>query len=189
MRRYALFVVIGLAYAFVPELTNLVLVNQQVRTFVGAQLAYLVILTAFYAAHGRLPPDTRPIVNTVAYMLFAALLGVFLEWNFAGQSPSQNPNANPWTMFVYWVGLAMIPRLLIDRDPVTRSPRRHVAKWWIAYWAVHLALSLALPRAVLPVAAPILWTVAGTASLLAYFRCIRLHRRDAVHARGTMSIQ
>jgi len=169
------FVGYGLIFVLVPEFTNLVVIHRDPAGYLGALAAYAVLLLAGYGVQrlvDRVLPG--PVLTNGIVFLISGVSGLALEWFAIGNSPWENPDAIQWGMFVYWVGLFMLPRLLVDDRPGLEHLQRDVKIGYLIYMAIHLLLALTLPVQLLPFLIPLLWTIVYTLCGVFYVRYVRI---------------
>ncbi|MCX7860333.1 MAG: hypothetical protein N2385_09590 [Chloroflexus sp.] len=171
------FIGYGIAFTLAPEITNLIIINRMPDAFVGAMAVYCLLLAGGYAAQQQLDRLIRnSLWSTLIAMLLAGSFGLAFEWFVIGNSPWQNPDAIQWGMFVYWLGLFTIPRILTDPRPAVHNLAQTIKLVYLIYSAFHLAIALALPNAILPFVIPLLWVVVYTAFGGFYWRYLTLLR-------------
>ena len=169
------FIGYGIVFALVPEFTNLVIINNTPAGFVGALAVYCVLLLLGYGVQKLIDRLFHgAVLRNVLCIVFFGLFGLSFEWIVIGNSPWKNPNAIQWGMFVYWVGLYMIPRILVDDREVVRGLARWITLIYLVYSAVHLLLSLTMPTHVLIVLVPVMWTIVYSGFGAFYLKYIRI---------------
>lgn len=158
----------------VPEFTNLVVIHRDLPGYLGALGAYAVLLIMGYGVLVLIDRSLPgPLWSNVVAILVFGFAGLAVEWFLIGNSPWGNPDAIQWGMFVYWVGLFMIPRIMVDVREGLQDLQRRIRRVYGLYVALHLVLALVLPVRVLLFVIPLLWTVAYTLFGFFYMGYIR----------------
>ena len=169
------FVGYGIGFVLIPEFTNLVIINQMPGGYLGALLIYCTLLVVGYGIQKLIDRlFNGPVFSNILTILVFGLLGLALEWFVIGNSPWENPDAIQWGMFAYWVGLFMVPRILIDDRESVQGLSRRIKIVYLIYAILHLILALTLPSSLLIFVIPLLWTVVYTCFGGFYVRYIRL---------------
>ena len=173
--RFLLFIIYGLIFVQAPEITNLIIINKLPGVFLGGMIVYTILLGFGYAIQKVIDKLFRGVVfSNIFCIIFFGLAGLAFEWFVIGNSPWKNPDAIQWGMFVYWVGLFMIPRILIDRHEAVKGLAKKIKIFYLAYSAIHIILALTLPAKTLPFWIPIIWTVVYTGFAGFYIKYILL---------------
>jgi len=183
------FIAYGIAFALVPEFTNLVIINKMPSGFAGAMVVYCILLSSGYGVQKLIDRRFRGAVfPNVLCIIFFGLFGLSFEWVVVGNSPWKNPDAIQWGMFVYWAGLYMIPRMLVDDREAVKSLAQRIKRIYIIYSAVHLLIALTLPTHVLIFVVPVIWTIMYTCFGGFYLKYIRLLKNQEVTIHGAEQV-
>jgi hypothetical protein len=98
--------------------------------------------------------------GNIVYYLASGLFGLAVEWLVVGNSPWANPSAIQITMFLYWSGMFMLPRIFTDPDPLSKAVKMKLIRAYVIYSLIHLIFSVSVSLEINAVFVPILWTAA-----------------------------
>ena len=177
--RFLKFIGYGVAYVLVPEFTNLVVIHRLLHAYVLSLLIYSLLLAVGYGIQKVIDRTVRgSVLPNLACIILFGFLGLVFEWTIVGQSPEKNPEAIQWGMFVYWVGLYMVPRILVDERDIVKNLARWIKRIYITYSGAHLVLALAMPVPLLVTFVPVIWTIVYTLLGAFYLKYVLLLREQ-----------
>ncbi len=173
--RILLFIFYGLIFVQAPEITNLIIINKLPFIFVGSMIVYTILLGVGYVIQKIVDKLLKGFLYpNIFCIIFFGLAGLAFEWFVIGNSPWKNPDAIQWGMFVYWVGLFMIPRILVDKHEAVKGFAGKIKVFYLAYSIIHLFIALTLPAKILPFVIPLIWTFVYTGFAGFYIKYILL---------------
>lgn len=150
------YVVIGILFILPGEFLNQVLIHGSITNLVITIFLYLALLAIGYFAWTATYRHINPKgLELTLYALVAGILGLMGEWFLFGNAPWINPQAVQISMFSWWVGLFIIPRLVLE----TNNRYSTVKRITVAYYGIGSALYLFIAMKFNP---------ARAASVLAY---------------------
>ena len=179
MKNLLKYVAAGLFYAFVPEITNIIIINKMpITSFIYALMFYTVCLVGWFLGAKLLKRLVRSQAwFAITYILVTGAFGLAIEWFMVGNSPWQNPSAIQYGMFVYWVGLFMFSLMLSEENQKFLPLKKNLLKSYIIYSVIHLIISLSFSPGVLIFIIPLLWTLAYTLLAIYYPWYIKIAKR------------
>ena len=133
------FVAIGSFFALTSEFLYKFLARFNPGAFMIALVFWpLFVASAFFASKLLEAVLKKRLWVEVSTYLASGLLGLMIEWNVLGNSPSGNPNASQLTMFSIWASAVVAPRLLLCELEGLERLKRQMRTWFGLYLAVSL---------------------------------------------------
>lgn len=178
MKRFFTFVLLGSGTALVCEFAFNIFVAHTYGNFIFTIFLYPVYLSLFYCLQQFVLHSVakRPTTLFVLTYFVGGTIGLAIEWFIIGNSPSGNPDAIQWGMWVYWAAVVCIPTLYLQ-DP-KRGKRTFISLIAI-YGGISLLMWLLLPPSL--AALIIIWQVIFYTYLhLPYFLHLRALKREVV---------
>jgi len=174
MKKLISFIIFGLIYISVPEFTNLIVINKSYFVFPIVLIIYtLFLIIGFFIIKLINKLILNKIFNNILIILLSGFLGLLFEWNVIGND--LNSDAIQLGMFVYWVGLFMIPKILIDEEENISLIKYELKKYFYLYLKIHLIITFILLFLVpqfLKIIIPILWTIVYSLFFIYYYKYI-----------------
>jgi len=174
MKKIFSFIIFGLIYVSVPEFTNLIVINKLYIVFPIALIIYsLFLISGFFIIKLINKLIKNRILNNIIIILLFGFLGLLFEWNVIGND--LDSNAIQFGMFVYWVGLFMIPKILIDEKNNVSIIKDKLKKNFYLYLKIHLIITfilLFIAPTLLKIFIPILWTIVYSLFFIFYYKYI-----------------
>lgn len=153
MKRLAVFVGIGSFFATVEEFLTLVVIKHDIPSYVFTLLVlFPLFLTSVFWSSKHLDrlwrtEAGRELVHFCGY----GCVGLMFEWFLIGHSPWSNPDANPFLMlgfqlgmFSFWSTVAFAPRLFLAQSPLARTFRKCIVRWFVPYFTLVYAIGLSV---------------------------------------------
>jgi hypothetical protein len=154
MKRYFTFLGVGSFFATVEEFLTVVVLRNDVASYVFTLLVLFPVFLTFVWLSSRFIDKRieRPAVQAIVHFFVYGGVGLAIEWFLIGLSPWSNPNANPVLMlifqlgmFSFWATVAFAPRLFLDPHDRARSVRRAILRFYIPYFAAVYVIGLSAP--------------------------------------------
>jgi len=168
------FLIFGLIYISVPEFTNLIVINKLYFVFPIVLIIYtLFLIGGFFIIKLINKLIKNKIFNNLIIILLFGFLGLLFEWNVIGND--LNSDAIQLGMFVYWVGLFMVPKILTDEKENILFIKSDLKKYFYLYLKIHLIITfilLFLAPQFLKIIIPILWTIVYSLFFIYYYKYI-----------------
>jgi hypothetical protein len=167
MKRFVGFLAIGSAFSTVEEFLTVVVLRHDVPSYVFTLVILFPLYLGFVFVFGRFVLERlvrdREAQDVVHFLTFAAV-GLVLEWTLMGLAPWSNPDANPFAMFVFQLGMfafwgtvATAPRIFLDPRESCRRTRRAVLLFAIPHAALTYSVGLSAPvRLRFPIIIPLI---------------------------------
>ena len=154
MQQFLTFLAVGTFFSTVEEFLTVVVLKHDVGSYVFTLLIlFPVFLTLVYFSSKLLDRwySTEPARELAHYFVYGCA-GLALEWFLIGLSPWSNPDANPFLMllfqlgmFSFWATVAFAPRLLTNSDDLSRSSSIAILKFYVPYFVLVYVIALAVP--------------------------------------------
>ena len=146
MRRFVLFIILGVLFASVGEYCFSVIIRHDLPGFLDAMVLNLIYLALVYFAGLFIQWACRgKAVSHLVYYLFFGFLGLMIEWFVIGNSPWQNPSASQIGMFAYWTTTVMAGRILTDTSPRLACLQKLMLAFFIPYALLGIVGGYLLP--------------------------------------------
>jgi hypothetical protein len=154
VKRYLAFVGIGSCFATVEEFLTVVVLKQDVASYLFTLvILFPVFLTIVYHTSRLLDRlFSREATREFAHYFVYGCAGLMLEWFLMGLAPWSNPSANPalmlifqFGMFSFWASVAFAPRLFLGASELNRKIGKRILRFYPPFFAVVYAVALSVP--------------------------------------------
>ncbi len=156
MKKFLTFLAVGSFFATVEEFLTVVVLRQDVKSYVFTLLVlFPVFLTLVWFSSRAIGWVARrePARELIHYFVYG-FAGLLIEWFLIGLSPWSNPEANPLLMLVFQLGMfsfratvGFAPRLFTNPGELSRRTRRAVLWFYVPYFVCAYAIAFAVPGA------------------------------------------
>jgi hypothetical protein len=128
MKTYLKFLLVGLLFSIFPaEIMNQLIIHKAPQALVGVALLYSILISAYYF----IAKLTRGTFMTVLYYVLPGILGLFIEWQFLGNSGVIA--IGQISMFTFWGSLALLPYIFTDTRLFADKARKEILFFYIPY--------------------------------------------------------
>ena len=147
MKRFLIFVVLGLLSAAPGEVLNQILSRHNVPAFRSTMISYAVLLAiGFFVGKGISAMFKKSKARLIYYLLFG-FLGLMVEWFLLGNAPVLEPFqiVTQPGMFTYWGTMLLAPGLMMEAD--FADLKRSFLIFFSFFTLLYLVVALVVPRA------------------------------------------
>ena len=146
MKRFLIFVVLGLLSAAPGEVLNQILSRHNVPAFRSTMISYAVLLAiGFFVGKGISAMFKKSKARLIYYLLFGCL-GLMVEWFLLGNAPVLEPFqiiTQPG-MFTYWGTMLLAPWLMLEDG--FADLKRSFLIFFASFSLFYLVVALVVPR-------------------------------------------
>ena len=169
MKKYFNFVLVGLLYTVPPEFLNQVVVHGIFLGYLNTLFINFLLLSFGYYVNVNVDRIFRRRSAAVYYYLFFGFFGVMFEWFIIGNSPWKNPDASQITMFSYWAGLFLVPRILIDNNKKIKIIKKSLIGFYLVFSVIMLIVGISVPYTSAPYFIVLSWIIGYNFMNVFYF--------------------
>jgi hypothetical protein len=154
MKKFLTFLAVGSFFSTVEEFLTVVVLRHDVPSYVFTLVVLFPVFLTFVYFSSRLldrlsgGKPARELAHYFAY----GFVGLMIEWFVIGLSPWSNPEANPFLMllfqlgmFSFWASVAFLPRLFMNPQDLSRNISRSILKFYVPFFALVYLLGLSIP--------------------------------------------
>jgi len=154
MKRFAAFIGIGSFFATVEEFLTVVVLKHDVASYVFTLLIlFPVFLTLVFLSSKLLDKLWQTEAGReLAHFCTYGCVGLMIEWFIIGLSPWSNPDANPFLMlgfqlgmFSFWATVAFAPRLFLASNESARRAGKSIVMFYVPYFILVYGVGLSVP--------------------------------------------
>jgi len=154
MKQFLTFLAVGSFFSTVEEFLTVVVLRHDVPSYVFTLLILFPVFLTFVYFSSRLLDRLHaeePARELTHYFTYG-WVGLMIEWFAIGLSPWSNPEANPFLMLVFqlgmfsfWASVAFAPRLFTSSRDLSCKMSRSILKFYIPYFLLVCLIGLAVP--------------------------------------------
>jgi hypothetical protein len=154
MKKFLTFLAVGSFFSTVEEFLTVVVLRHDVPSYVFTLLVlFPVFLTLVYFSSRLLDRlSAREPARELAHYFAYGFVGLMIEWFLIGLSPWSNPEADPFLMllfqlgmFSFWASVAFLPRLFTSLQELNRKFARLILKFYVPYFVLVYVVGLSIP--------------------------------------------
>jgi hypothetical protein len=154
MKKFLTFLAVGSFFSTVEEFLTVVVLRHDVPSYVFTLvILFPVFLTLVYFSSRLLDRlSAREPARELAHYFAYGIVGLMIEWFLIGLSPWSNPEANPFLMllfqlgmFSFWASVAFLPRLFTNPQELSRNISRSILKFYLPYFGLVYVVGLSIP--------------------------------------------
>jgi hypothetical protein len=154
MKKFLTFLAVGSFFSTVEEFLTVVVLRHDVPSYVFTLLIlFPAFLTLVYFSSRLLDRlSASEPARELAHFFAYGIVGLMIEWFLIGLSPWSNPEANPFLMllfqlgmFSFWASVAFLPRLFTNPRDLNRNISRSILKFYLPYFVLVYVVGLSIP--------------------------------------------
>jgi hypothetical protein len=150
------FIAIGSIFATVEEFLTVALLKRDIGAYLFTLLILFPIFLAlvYFSSRWLNRLSNSQLQQELTHFITYGLAGlIIIEWLLIGFTPAKTIPAHPILgslfqvgMFSFWSTVAFAPRLILNRDDLSRVIARKMLRFYTAYFIIVYIIAFALPR-------------------------------------------
>lgn len=155
MKKFLKFIAIGSFFSTVEEFLTVVVLRHDLPSYIFTLLILFPVFLTFVYFSSKLLDRLyagEPARELAHYFAFG-FAGLMIEWFVIGLSPWSNPDANPFLMllfqlgmFSFWASVAFAPRLMTSPQELSRNVSRSILMFYLPCFLLIYVIGLAMPQ-------------------------------------------